>query len=281
MPVNNPWGDLFEHADDPGSIRIRDVPDGTRIVVASDFQIPLEDRELAATVFGPFAKAFKPDRRKYPSAEFHLFLNGDVMDNFRLSRFVKRVMPRFTMDDELAWTRKNLRAWGKHFTHRHYAFGNHEERWDKYIWENAPEMAYSMPRLAEVLQLRKLGYDWVPYLEHYDFMGFIITHGDRTVKHTAAAMMDVYHTSGTSGHTNRPQSFTFADAASGEPNTWYVSGMMCRKDIGKVIKDWRKVQPWQQAFLTGEVQDGILHVELVRVHHGAFWAAGKMFKVDS
>ena len=268
--------ELFEHTNENPSIKIRGVPNGTRIVVASDMQIPLEDRRLCATIFGDFARWFKP---KEPGAEYHLFLNGDVMDNFGLSRFLKRVLPKFTMTDEVNMTKAALKKWGRHFTHKHFAFGNHEDRWERFIWDNAPEMAPHMPSLAEVLELEALGYDFVPYLKHYDFEGFIITHGDRTVMHTAKAMMDVYHSSGTSGHTNRPQSFTFADAASGEPNTWYVTGMLCRKDIGEVIKDWRRVQPWQQAFLIGEVRDGILHVELVRVHHKAFWAAGRMFKV--
>lgn len=266
--------DLFSGTDEPGSIKIRGVPDGTRIVVVSDPQVPMEDRPLLHTIFGAFAKWYKPK-----NAEYHLFLNGDVLDNFSLSRFVAQVEPNFTAGDEIEMVHDYLREWGKPFTHKHYVFGNHEDRWNKYVWENAPKIAKFMPTLAETLGLAEAGYDWVPYLKHYDFEGFIITHGDTTIKHAAARMLENYHSAGTSGHVNRPQSYTWAAAAGSDPITWYCTGMTCRVDIGDIIKDWRKVQPWQQGFLIGEVLDGILHVELVRVHHGAFMAAGRIFKV--
>ena len=226
------WDDLFINANYQQSTIITNVPNGTRIVVASDTQIPLEDNALCNVIFGEFAEWYRP----IEGAEYHLFLNGDVLDNFSLSRFLKRVQPKFTHSDELDITRKALERWGKHFTHKHYVFGNHEDRWEKYLWDNAPAVAASVPSLAEVLCLEDLGYDWVPYLKHYELEGFIITHGNRTTSYAAKAMYDQYHTSGTSGHTNRPQSYTFADAASGEPDSWYVTGMLCRKDIGDVIK---------------------------------------------
>jgi hypothetical protein len=275
MPKNEQWDELFIHPNDHDSIEIRGVPNGTRIVVVSDMQIPLEDRELLDTIFGTFAKWYKPEG----DAEYHLFLNGDVMDNFTLSKFLPRVIPRFTVGDEIQWTHRNLSKWGTHFTHKHYVFGNHEDRWERYIFENAPQMAPFTATLAEALGLDELGYDWVPYLKHYAFEGFIITHGDVAIKHTAARMLENYHSAGTSGHANRPQSFTWADASGSDPITWYVTGMTCRRDIGDIIKDWRRIQPWQQGFLVGEVLDGVLYVELVRVHHGAFRAAGRVFKV--
>lgn len=257
------------------SIRISGVPDGTRIVVVSDMQVPLEDKSLLDAIFHGFVPWFKPKG----DAEYHLFLNGDVLDAFSLSRYLDRVTPHFTVGDEIEMVKAYLKSWGKKFTHRHYVFGNHEARWDKYVYENAPAVAEFVPRLQDVLGLDDLGYDFVPYLKHYDFEGFVITHGDTTVKHAAAKMMEQYHTSGVSGHVNRPQSFTFASAATGEPVTWYCQGMTCRTDIGDVIKEWSRVMPWQQGFLIGEVKHGVLHVELVRVHHGSFRAAGKVFEI--
>ena len=276
MPKNAQWSELFASPEERGSVKIRGVPNGTRIVVVSDCQIPLEDRALLGTVFGEFVRWFKP---KTPGAEYHLFLNGDVIDNYTLSKFLDRALPTFHVGDEIKLTKKNLALWGRPFTHKHLVFGNHEDRWERYLWEGAPELAPYAPSLATVLGLAELGFDWVPYLRHYDFEGFIITHGDRTTKFVAKDMLELYHTAGTSGHVNRPQSYTYASAANGEPITWYVTGMTCRTDIGDIIKQWRRIQPWQQAFLIGEVVDGVLHVELVRIHHGGFWAAGKMFRV--
>ena len=266
--------ELFKGQESRKSVKLRGIPDGTRIVVVSDMQVPMEDRALLRTIFDDFVPWFKPK-----GAEYHLFLNGDVLDNYSLSHFVSRAEPQFTVGDEIDMTREYLKTWGKKFTHKHYVMGNHEERWSRYVWENAPKMARFMPTLADTLGLDALGYDWVPYPLHYDFEGFIITHGDKATKFAARDMLDQYHSAGTSGHANRPQSYTYADASGSDPITWFISGMTCRMDLGDIIPDFRRIMPWMQGFLIGEVSDGILHVELVRVHHGGFWAAGKFFKI--
>lgn len=268
------WSALFKGANNKQSIKIRNVPDGSRIVVVSDAQIPLHDEALLGTIFGQFVKDFKPK-----GAEYHLFLNGDILDNFSLSKFLAKVEPQFSLGDELAITRDCLKAWRKHFTHGHYTFGNHEDRWERYIYENAPAMATILPSLAEVLELEQLGYDWLPYLKHYDFEGFIITHGDDSTKYAASKMLEKYQSSGVSGHANRPQIFSGAAAANGENAAWYIQGMTCRMDIGDVIKDWKRIQPWAQGFLIGEVQGGVLYCENVIVHHGRFRANFKVYSI--
>ena len=276
MPAVNSLSDRFDGLNVNQGINIGGLPDGTRIVVVSDMQIPFEDRELLDTIFEVFVPAFKP---KDKGAEYHLFLNGDVVDLYSLSAWPANVEPRFTLTDEINWTRSYLRQWGKRFTHRHYIMGNHEERWNRELMRNNPKMGNFTLRLEQVLGLDALGYDWVPYLKHYDVEGFIITHGDTTVKNAAQRMLENYAAPGTSGHVNRPQSFTWSDAANGEPITWYCTGMTCVYNIDDAIAMWRKIQPWQQGFLVGEVQGGVLHVQLVRVIKGGFWAAGKFYQV--
>ena len=225
-------------------------------------------------IYEQFAKDFKPK-----SGEYHHFLNGDFLDLFSLSRFPANVTRKFTLGDEIDMGKERLARYAKPFTHNHYIFGNHEARWDRTAYANNPETAEFNKPLDEVLGLAELGYDWVPYQKHFEFLGFIITHGDTTVKYAAQAMYAQYHKSGTSGHVNRPQSYTFANASNGIPDTWYCTGMTCIMNIGDFIKDWSRLQPWMQAFLIGEVQDGILHTELIRVHHGGFWAAGKFYRI--
>jgi len=176
-------------------------------------------------------------------------------------------------------TKVYLDKWRKQFTRAHFAFGNHEDRWDREVYEANPQLAFAFPSLSQMLDLDGRGYDWVPYLRHYSLNGFVITHGDTTIEHAAAKMLRTYLTSGCSGHTNRPQSFSTADAHKGTAATWYNLGMTCRTDIGNIIKDWRRIQPWQQGFGIGEVANGAVHFQLVRVHHGRYYAAGRMFKV--
>jgi hypothetical protein len=269
------WKKLFRDYEDEPSIIIDKVPDGSKIVVVSDQQVPFEDKRLLRTIFDDFVPEYTKGAK-----ESHLFINGDGGDNYSLSRFLQRPDTNFTFDDEVNILKGYLGSWGSRFTHRHFGMGNHEVRYAKYIAENAPKVAGVVPRYHELLTLDKLGYDWVPYKRYYNIMGFIIAHGSRTIDNDAKAMLQAYHKSGTSGHTNRPKSWTYANAAGDDPITWYTTGMTCDPSIGNVIDDFKDAVGWQQGFLCGEIRGGSIYVENVRVHHGRFLAGGEIYDIS-
>ena len=267
------YDDLFDGAEEKGDILVRGVPNGSRIIVTSDQQMPFQDDALLDVIYGQFAKDFKPKTGDYYHA-----IAGDCLDLFGLSRFPIHVTPKgYRVGVEVEMLKERLARWRKRFDHNYYIFGNHEFRWEKEMYEG--KLSQYTRRLHEVLGLEELGYDWVPYGRHVDFEGFIITHGNSTALHAAKVELMNYQSSGTSGHTNRPQDYTTASASNGEPSTWYSIGMTCRTDIGSVIKVWSATQRWQQAFGYGQVEDGVLHYQTARVHHSAFYAAGKVYKV--
>lgn len=265
--------ELFTGQEEQGSIDLT-LPDGDRFIVISDSQVPFEDGKLLANIFGPFAHFYKKR-----NSSVHLFLAGDIMDNFSLSKFPPRVTPNFGLKEEVDLTKQYLEEWGKGFATKHYIFGNHEDRWDREIYAGNPQFAPYVQSLPVALDLERLGYDYVPYLRHFTVNGFVLTHGDIIRENTAKAMLETYNASGVSGHVNRPHDYTRADARDGIPNTWTVLGMICRTDIGNYIKDWRKIMPWQQGFGIGEIQNGKVYFQNIRVHHGGYWAAGKYFKI--
>lgn len=250
------------------------LPDGARFVVLSDAQVPFEDVKLLNSIAKDFIPKFKPIKNEY-----HLFLAGDILDNYSLSKFPARVTTGASLKDEIDQAKFWLKKFSSGFTHKHYAFGNHEDRYDRFLYENSAQLAPYTKSLAEALELEALDYEHVPYLRHFDVNGFVITHGDTVTVNTAAKMLSTYKSSGASGHVNRPHSYSDADARDGEPVTWHVLGMTCRKDIGDYIKDWRRIQPWQQGFGIGEVSNGKVHFQSVRVHHGEYYAAGRIYKV--
>lgn len=274
QPTPSKW-DGFTGLTQRGNITIDQVPDGTKAVFLSDLQIPLQDDVLVNHV----VKCFVPWYLR-GAAEKHLFLAGDVVDLINLSRFPARHGKTFTLEDEITATRNILVKLGRKFTHRHYAFGNHEDRYERAVFESAPKFKPYVKPLHEVLELGSLGYDWVPYGKHFNFSGFRVTHGNRLGRYPAAAELADYHHSGCSGHVNRPQSFTYRNASGDDPITWYCLGMMCRTDIGDIIPDWSKVQPWMQGFGIAEVQKGIVHFQSVRVHHDSYMAAGRVFQIE-
>ena len=264
---------LFKGQEEQGSIELT-LKDGDRFVVVGDAQIPFQDDALLESIFNDFVPRYKPtDKRN----SYQLFLAGDIMDNFSLSKFPSRITPQFGINEEVELTKTYLTKWKKNFTDCHYIFGNHEDRWDREMYDG--KMAQYIKPLKDVLELDKLGYDYVPYLRHYNVNGFVITHGDLIRENTAKAMLDTYSASGCSGHVNRPHDYTRADARDGVPNTWTVLGMTCRTDIGNYIKVWRRIQPWMQGFGIGEICNGKVYFENVRVHHGSYRAAGRMFHV--
>lgn len=268
------WSPLFRHYTAAKDKKIK-LPDGSRFVVLSDLQIPLHDAGLLDVVLKDFAPWWKPK-----NGEYHLFLNGDFLDDYNLAKYVSRAIPKFTLGDEIDMAGELLTKYGKGFSHKHFVYGNHEERWDRYTYENAGPQAEYMKPLCEVLELAKKGYDWVLYPMAYMVNGFAITHGEMFNVTAAASSVQKYGKSGTSGHVNRPQSHTHKLIAEPEPHTWFCTGMLCRRDIDSIIPTFRN-RPWMQCFGIGEVHNGVVHFELVRVHHGAFRAAGRMFKVGA
>lgn len=263
---------MFNGQETQGSVDLT-LKDGDRFVVVADCQIPFEDKALLESIFNDCVPAFIKGHRS------HLFLAGDVMDLYSLSRFPSRVTPLFTLESEVETTRKYLADWGRRFDTKHYIFGNHEDRWDRESYAQSGKLAPFVEPLDKVLRLDDMGYDFVPYLRHFTLNGFVITHGDIVRENTAAAMLSQYASSGVSGHVNRPHDYTRADARDGVPDTWTVVGMTCRMDIGDYIKDWRKIMPWQQGFGLGEIHNGKVYFQNVRVHHGAYWAGGKIYQV--
>ena len=267
--------ELFDGVESKGDIIVRGVPNGSHIIVTSDQQIPFQDDALLDVIYGQFTKDFKP---RTPGAKYYHAIAGDCLDLFGLSSFPMQVAPKsYRLGVEIDILKDRLGRWGKKFDDNYLVYGNHEYRWAREMFNG--KLGVYTRSLEEALNLDELGYQWVPYGRHVDFEGFIITHGNSTAKHAASVELAMYNRSGASGHTNRPQSFTTASAADGEPITWASMGMTCRRDMGTVIKSWARTQGWQQGFGYGIVDNGVLHFQTARVHHNGFMAAGKVYKV--
>ncbi len=103
----------------------------TRILVLSDIHIPYHSDEalIAAIEYG-----LEKDVNC-------IYLNGDTMDMYQLSRHEKNPMNR-SFSYELDATRAFLKALRETFPNAHivYKIGNHDARYEKYIMQNAPHL---------------------------------------------------------------------------------------------------------------------------------------------
>lgn len=263
---------LFRYYKERSSITVDNLKEGTRVLITGDHQLPFvdEDFEIAKQ---RFIEDWKPGV---------IVLNGDIIDAYELSEYDKRPSRMFNLEDEINQA-KQLVADYKRLSggQLFWVDGNHEERLQRIIWKKAQEFSFLVSDLPEALELEKTTAGFVPYGQHVDLHGFVITHGTVVRMHsayTAKAMMDRYRSSGCNGHTHRIGSHSITDHR-GVSHTWFETGCSCRKDL-----EYMKAHPnWQSGFLIGEIHGGALHPSLVRVIEArgqrGFVAGGNYYRI--
>ncbi len=101
-----------------------------RILILSDIHIPYHSIDALSSAFD-YAKKEKPDA---------ILLNGDTLDFFSLSRFVKDPKSR-SFAHELNAFREFMDVLKKVFDAKiYFKVGNHEERYFHYLWMKAGEL---------------------------------------------------------------------------------------------------------------------------------------------
>jgi len=101
-----------------------------RLLVLSDIHIPYHNIEALTCAFD-FAKGEKPDA---------ILLNGDTLDFFGLSRFMKDPKKR-SIASELAIFKDFMQILKKTFNAKiFYKMGNHCERYEHFLWMKAHEL---------------------------------------------------------------------------------------------------------------------------------------------
>lgn len=254
-------------------IHITDRPDGTRVMIISDHQIPFVDENLVKAQL-QFMADFRPH---------DLIINGDFIDCYEISDFDHDPRRQFTIGDELKMAEGLLYDFGKRLAKDGkiwFAEGNHEERLRRYVWRHAGALVDIVPDLDTLLNLDQHCAGSVPYGKAIDYLGYTITHGNYVSQYsayTAKRHADRYRSSGCNGHTHRMGSYSFTDGK-GRSHTWDEIGCSCRIDLEYV----RGVANWQQGWLVGTVFNNALHTQLVRVidyENGerGFYANGKHY----
>lgn len=106
------------------------LPQGKTLIL-SDIHIPYHD-DVALNVALTFADTYKPDS---------ILLNGDTIDFYAISRWEKDPEIR-NLVQELERTRQFLMHLRGRFPKANIIWknGNHEERWEHYLWNKAPEL---------------------------------------------------------------------------------------------------------------------------------------------
>lgn len=106
-----------------------------------------------------------------------IYLNGDIIDFYKVSRWTKDPKRR-NIQEELDIVYSFLDGLSGLGLPIFYKMGNHEDRWDRYLLENAPEL-YNMNtlKLPEVLRLGEFDIEMIGSRQRAQFGSLNVIHG--------------------------------------------------------------------------------------------------------
>ncbi|NIV38881.1 MAG: hypothetical protein GWN58_58535 [Anaerolineae bacterium] len=237
-----------------------------KIMFMPDAHLPYHD-ETALSVFLNAAAEYRPD---------HLFILGDLLDFYAVSRHDKDPGRRLTLQEEVESSLEVLdRIESLGVPHVTFCAGNHENRLERYIATQAPEL-FGLVSVEELLGIARRGWDYVPYRQCAKLGKLYVTHdvgysGQRVCAQTMAAV----NVNMVVGHAHRIQYTVERDIMGGS----HVA--MCPGWLGDFSRvDYMhtaRMKSWAHGFGMGivEPETGVVHVYPVAIVDGWCPVAGK------
>ena len=195
-----------------------------RVFLINDVHLPYHSIP-AVTAALDFAKKEKPDC---------VLLNGDILDFFGLSRFIKDPKKR-SFADELNAFKDFFNILDKHFPQakKVLKIGNHEERYEHFLWTKAGELAgVEEFELANIIKARANGIEVVKDKKIINYYGLNIIHGHEfssgffSPVNIARGLYLRGKTSAIQGHNHQTSEHTETDMNGKITTTWSV-GALC------------------------------------------------------
>lgn len=208
-------------------------------IFLSDFHIPYQD-DTCVNIVSKFMAKFKPD---------YIFLLGDIIDFYSISRFDKDPERLTSLQDDLDLTITHLYKIRQENPKAKiiYFEGNHCQRLMRYLWQHPEISKLKVLQLNNLLEFGKLKIEFIPWNKNYDFHGYQIEHGEIVRKHsgyTARGMMEKRGVSGISGHSHRLGTHYLSNC--GGDYVWLENGCLCNRD-----PEYVKSPNWTNGFSVG------------------------------
>ena len=161
------------------------------VIIGSDIHIPFQDNK-AVEAFKSYCKEIQPSA---------IVLNGDVLDFYKLSRFVKG--EGRNPYEEISECQELLKGLKEACPNSdiYYVIGNHETRLETYVLNNAPHLASLVEDVFTIIKTKDIGVIGCSEVLIND--NFICTHGKLLGgKAGMSAMKEIekHYMSGASGH---------------------------------------------------------------------------------
>jgi len=232
--------------------------DAKRVGIISDVHIPYHS-EVA---FGASVEALK--REKIDT----LLINGDFADFYQVSRHQRDPKHR-RFSEELKAVVQGLEWLRSEFPKIRivYKLGNHEERWQVFIWNRAPEI-YDLPavQIDELLQAKRLGIEVIGDQRPIMLGQLPVLHGHELgrsifspVNPARGAFLRTHHTV-LVGHSHQTSGHADTDMFHKETFVW-STGCLC-----DLTPAYAKINRWNHGFCWVDIaSDGSFSVANRRI----------------
>jgi predicted phosphodiesterase len=234
--------------------------DAKRVLVLSDIHIPYHSIDALTACF-TFAENEQPDA---------VLLNGDTIDFFKLSRFAKDPKARSFAHELLAF-KQFFEAVQKIFPAAKIYFksGNHEERYDHFLWMKAGELdGVEEFKLENIIKARANGIEFIGDKRIIKLGHLNVLHGHEfggsifSPVNIARGLFLRGKVSAMQGHNHQTSEHTESNM-NGEITTTYSTGCLCQLNPG-----YLPINKWNHGFAVVDIDNMNFHVRNYRIHKG-------------
>lgn len=199
-----------------------------------------------------------------------IYLNGDIIDFYKVSRWTKDPKRR-NVQDELDIVYSFLDGLSGLGLDIFYKMGNHEDRWDRYLLENAPEL-YPMNslKLPKVLRLDEFDIEMIESRQRALFGSLNVIHGHEFGQsffnpvNPARGLFLRAKTSTIAGH-NHQTSSHHENNLNGKQTACFSMGCLC--DLEPEYQPYAFTK-WNHGFAIVEVDENDFAVANKRIVNG-------------
>lgn len=240
-------------------------------IIINDVHLPYHDKQVLLLVL-KFIYKIQPTR---------LFINGDFLDCYEISRFDKEPFGHYSLRQELKLATAYLDQINTKLpkTNKIFIYGNHEYRFQRFMIKNAQQlMGLPGSTLKDQLQLKKMNYNVIDSglcESYYDTKrGLLIGHFNKASIHsayTAKALVEKYGQSIIQGHCHRTGIYykTIHD----KTLVGIENGCLC--DLNP---DYMLSPNWMHGFTIINWIDNTPHFTLIHIKNGKFVYNGKIYE---
>ena len=236
------------------------VLDAKRVLVLSDIHIPYHSIDALSAAI-EFAEKEKPDA---------ILLNGDTIDFFQLSKYAKNPKAR-SFAHELQTFKEFFNILKKVFPAAkiHFKIGNHEERYNHYLWMKAGELdGVDEFKLEEIIKARAEGIEVIGDKRIIKAGALNILHGHEfggsifSPVNVARGLFLRGKVSAMQGHNHQTSEHTESNM-NGEITTTYSSGC-----LSELHPAYLPINKWNHGFSIVDIDGQEFHVQNRRIHNG-------------